>query len=225
MTHSVKLDALWRAIEDELIPSLKLDAYERSVYYHLVRHSLVVGQATLQVSIDSLAARTGLSSHVRQKLRALESKGCIKILDRNRSGTQIEVFAPNAIPGCKPQTAVVETFDIEVLDCYSDPRGRAAIIAREAGKCYYCMRLIDDSNAVLDHAIPQADRIDHSYRNMVACCHECNSLKSGMAAHDFVRLLYRRGRLGGGELEERLSALDALARGDLKPQLDAGGFA
>jgi len=45
----------------------------------------------------------------------------------------------------------------------------------------------------------------------------CNSLKSGMAADDFIRELYRRGRLNAVEMESRLSALAALQRGELKP--------
>jgi len=38
-----------------------------------------------------------------------------------------------------------------------------------------------------------------------------------MVADDFIRELYRRGRLNAAEMESRLSALAALQRGEVKP--------
>jgi HNH endonuclease len=210
---------MWMDIEDYLIPFSKLDAHERSVYYHLFRKSRLIGNRTVQVSIDSLARATGLSAQVRNHLRSLDAKGCIRIVTRNRTGTNIEVLSPSEIPGCLPLEATPEVLDLETFDFYTNPRGREAIMTREAGHCFYCLREVDRDSAVLDHAIPQVTRIDNSYRNVVACCHECNSLKSGTSAEDFVRLLYRRGRLSATELETRLSMIEALRRGELKPSL------
>ena len=73
---------LWIDIEDRLIPFLKLDAHLRAVYYHLVRRSRLLGQRTVEISIDSLAQATGLSAEVRQHIRTLESKGAVRILSR-----------------------------------------------------------------------------------------------------------------------------------------------
>lgn len=222
MREDTKLESLWKAIEDDLFRSITLNVYERCLYYHLVRHTLVVGRRTVRLSIDSLAARTGQSSHVREKVRALASKGCIRIRDRNRKGTEIEVLPPYEISGCQHTTEADYPIDIEAIDFFRNPQGRSAIIAREGGNCFYCLRSIDAANTVLDHAIPQVEHMDHSYRNVVACCHECNSLKRETPARDFVRVLYRRGRLDGSELEARLAALDALESGNLRPDL-AGG--
>jgi hypothetical protein len=40
-----------------------------------------------------------------------------------------------------------------------------------------------------------------------------------MSADDFIRELYRRGRLTGTEMEGRLASLAALERGELKPEI------
>ena len=112
---------------------------------------------------------------------------------------------------------ITNGFNLETYDFYANPMGRRAIIEREGGRCFYCLRGINSDSAVLDHAVGQLVRLDNSYKNIVACCHECNSLKSGMVADDFIRELYRRGRLNAAEMESRLSALAALQRGEVKP--------
>jgi hypothetical protein len=40
-----------------------------------------------------------------------------------------------------------------------------------------------------------------------------------MSPDDFIRELYRRGRLAGTEMESRLASLAALQRGELKPEI------
>ena len=47
---TTEIAQLWIDIEDHLIPFLKLDAHLRSVYYHLVRRSRLVGQRTVKIS-------------------------------------------------------------------------------------------------------------------------------------------------------------------------------
>ena len=210
---------MWMDIEDHLIPFLKLNAHERAVYYHLSRHSRLLGNRVAVVSIDSLARATGLSTQVRKHLRNLEAKGALKIIKRSGSGTTVEIFAPSEIQGCVKARSKASEIDLETLDFYTHKSGRSAILEREAGKCFYCLCQIDSDSVVLDHAIPQVHQLDNSYRNIVACCHECNSLKAGASADDFLRALYRRKRLSGDELENRLAALDALKRGDLKPKV------
>jgi len=57
----------------------------------------------------------------------------------------------------------------------------------------------------------------NSYRNLVSCCLECNSRKGDRPATDFLRTLYRLGRLTAAELDGRLRALKDLAAGKLRP--------
>jgi hypothetical protein len=48
---------------------------------------------------------------------------------------------------------------------------------------------------------------------------ECNFRKSERPAPDFLRTLYRKGRLTAAELDRRLRALKDLAAGKLRPSL------
>jgi hypothetical protein len=59
----------------------------------------------------------------------------------------------------------------------------------------------------------------NSYRNLVSCCHDCNTKKKDRSADEFLRWLYRERRLGADELARRVRALDDLAAGKLKPPL------
>jgi hypothetical protein len=59
----------------------------------------------------------------------------------------------------------------------------------------------------------------NSYRNLVSCCLECNSRKRDRPVRDFLRTLYRQGRLTPAELDGRLRALKDLAAGKLRPSL------
>jgi len=71
--------------------------------------------------------------------------------------------------------------------------------------------------------VPQAQGGGNSYRNLVSCCVECNSLKAERHAVEFVRSLYRDRRLSADELTSRLRALDDLAAGKLLPPLPGQG--
>jgi hypothetical protein len=59
----------------------------------------------------------------------------------------------------------------------------------------------------------------NSYRNLVSACMECNSQKGERRAEDFLRWLYREGRLTAAELTGRLRALRGLTSGKLRPPL------
>jgi hypothetical protein len=67
--------------------------------------------------------------------------------------------------------------------------------------------------------VPQVRMSGNSYRNLVSSCADCNSLKKDRRAEDFLRWLYREGRLSAGELTGRLRALGWLASGKLRPAL------
>jgi DNA-binding protein Fis len=101
---------------------------------------------------------------------------------------------------------------------------RQAIHAREGGQCFYCLRRLTPAMQGLDHVVPRARSGSSSYRNLVSCCLECNSRKGETPASDFVRWLYREGRLMPAELTDRLRALEDLASGKLSPALVVAGF-
>jgi 5-methylcytosine-specific restriction endonuclease McrA len=94
---------------------------------------------------------------------------------------------------------------------------RKAIHDRERGACFYCLRRTPANVRCLDHVVPRVRFGRNSYRNLVSCCIECNTLKGDMPAPDFLRILYRKGRLTAAELDARLLALKDLAAGKLRP--------
>jgi len=69
------------------------------------------------------------------------------------------------------------------------------------------------------HVVPRVRFGRNSYRNLVSCCLECNSRKGDRPAADFLRTLYRLGRLTAAELDGRLRALKDLGAGKLRPSL------
>jgi len=126
------------------------------------------------------------------KLRTLERKGCIKILARSAQGTALEVLLPHEIAGVVVDTPQLSQEDIETLDFFNDPQRRLALFRREGGRCFWCLRGITESNYSLDHMSPRSGPVeDHTYRNLVACCWECNSRKQATGAEEFLRRLYR----------------------------------
>jgi 5-methylcytosine-specific restriction endonuclease McrA len=127
------------------------------------------------------------------------------------------VYLPDEIPGLPSSEPPTEQIDPEAVDFYTDRRFVNVLIKREHSLCFWCSRQLG-SSYVLDHAIPIVKGGDNSYRNIVACCHECNALKQASEPEDFLRGLYRRGLLSQSELEERLLQLRRLLGGELVPE-------
>jgi hypothetical protein len=206
-------------IEDYLIPFLGLDTYEKSLYYHLFRHTRLIGKEETIFVISSATKTVGLTDFsARGRIRKLNEKGCVKIQELTRNGVRVSVLLPAEIPGCVIAPEVNESVvDIELIDFYNDQKYRPKILERENGECFYCFRKLNKDNYVLDHLISQVNTGKNSYRNIVAACHECNSVKIGKNGDDFVRLLYRKGTINSQELENRLSAIEKLKNGEIKP--------
>jgi hypothetical protein len=80
------------------------------------------------------------------KLRSLQSKGCIEIVDVVRDGTRVRLRLPSEIAGVIPRHSPAPVFHLEDLDCFNDAENRLAILRREGKKCFYCLRDIDASN-------------------------------------------------------------------------------
>jgi 5-methylcytosine-specific restriction endonuclease McrA len=205
-------------IEDYLVPRLKLDLGEARLYYHLFRHSRLIGKHDVLISVAQLADVLNCSKNaVKPRLRSLQEKGVIEVTTTGWAGTRIKVFLPSEIPNAVPAQITPEVQDIEAIDFFKDPRYRPAIFEREKGRCFYCCRSLTDEDSGLDHAEPQKANGTNSYRNVVAACHSCNSSKGDDTAEDFLRKLYRRSFLNSAELEERLADVTRLKQGLLRP--------
>ncbi len=208
-------------IEDHMFSQLGLSVWERSLYYHLLRHTRAAGKQQALVGVDSLSQALRISTtKTRETIRSLAVKNCIRIEERNKRGHLVRVLLPEEIEGLtlhgnEPQAVS----NIEVIDFYKERRYLPALLRREGGRCFYTLRAVTESSCVLDHVVPLADGGDNTYRNIVVASHEANAMKQGNAADAFLRQLYRKGILSTPELEDRLKALDLLKAGELRPEI------
>ncbi len=234
---------LWMQFEDVLAPRLGLTVKERAVYSYLLRHSLVAGKLRLQFAVMALARTLGLSiGAARQAVRRLDELGALRVLKRSKTGHLAEMRLPEKIRAIRvgrnggsmamgvgavgvgavgvgttgaagePPASTLETTDF--LKTWAL---RKAIHDRERGACFYCLRRTPANVHGLDHVVPRVRFGRNSYRNLVSCCLECNSRKGDRPAPDFLRTLYRQGRLTPAELDARFRALKDLAAGKLRP--------
>lgn len=233
MTHKVPDGIqIWKQFEDLLIPGLRLSVIERAVYSHLLRHSRLEGKQRLQFSIGWCARGAGLSTFaVRKGVRQLAAKGALRLAERSKRGHTIEVRLPEEVRGVRARKiAEFEArrlrgaVNLEKTDFLEKRALREAIHAREGGHCFYCLRRVTAATRCIDHIIPRVRMGRNGYRNLVSSCAECNSQKGERRAEDFLRWLYREGRLESSELKEGLRALERLASGKLRPAVPRGGF-
>ncbi len=190
---------IWKQFEDLVVPRLRLSVIDRAVYSHLLRHS-------------------------RLDVCRLLDHGALRLVERTKAGHVVEVRLPEEIRavrrdgiGARSPAALPTAASLEETDFLKSKVLRQAIHARERGRCFYCLRRLTSCILTLDHVVPRVDLGRNSYRNLVSCCLECNSQKRERPAADFLRWLYREHRLTPAELTGRLRALDALARGKLRP--------
>ncbi len=218
---------LWIQFEDVLVPRLGLTVWDRAVYSYLLRHSLLIGKRRLHFAVMSVAHNLRLSNGpVRQAVRRLDELGALRLLERSKTGHLVEMRLPEHIRALREADGppVVSgaaqarlSSKLEATDFMSTWALRKAIHDRDRGACFHCLRRTPAHVRCLDHVVPRARFGRNSYRNLVSCCIECNTLKGDMPAADFLRILYRKGRLTAAELDARLLALKDLAAGKLRP--------
>jgi 5-methylcytosine-specific restriction endonuclease McrA len=262
-TKKLNAKLLWMQFEDVLAPRLGLTVWDRAVYSHLLRHSLVVGKLRLHFAVMSVARDLRLSvGPVRQAVRRLDELGALRLLERSKTGHLVEMRLPQQIRTLCPAGSDVSprlprasrghsparrgrsfvhrelrgatrhflngasqaaeeppASALESTDFLKTWALRKTIHDRERGACFYCLRRTPANVQCLDHVVPRARFGRNSYRNLVSSCMECNTRKGDRAARDFLRTLYRLGRLTPAELDGRLRALKDLAAGKLRPVL------
>jgi 5-methylcytosine-specific restriction endonuclease McrA len=150
--------------------------------------------------------------------------GALRLSERSKRGHVIEVRLPEEVRGVrvrKIEEGKAERLrgaaSLEKTDFLEKRALREAIHAREGGHCFYCLRRVTTATRCIDHIIPSVRMGRNCYRNLVSSCAECNSQKGEQRAEDFLRWLYREGRLESSELKERLRALEKMASGKLRP--------
>ncbi|HYQ39296.1 MAG TPA: HNH endonuclease signature motif containing protein [Pseudomonas sp.] len=210
--------------QDHLAP--RLDVYEQAIYLYVLRHTFIEGKREEVIGFKSarkkLAFGVGKAGTppsegiVYDKLKSLEAKGCIRLIGSERAGTRVQIVLPSEIPNLFPAAKSAVPIDPETLDFFAVPENRKLILEREEWRCFYCLAKLDENNHVIEHVISRPEG-NNSYRNVVGACRRCNNRKSDMPAEDFLRSLYREGILSGDEFSLRLSLLNKLLAGELKP--------
>lgn len=226
-TQKPNAELVWKQFEDLLVPRLRMSVIDRAVYSYLFRHSRLEGKHQLRFTILSVARAIRLcTASARQSVRRLIELGAFRLLERSTTGHVVEVRLPQEIPAARRHSIPTgngaqlgSAISLEETDFMQTKALRQAIHARERGRCFYCLRRTKARMLCLDHVVPRAELGSNSYRNLVSCCQECNARKGDSMAGDFLRWLYREGKLSTTELNRRLRALEALAAGKLRPAL------
>jgi hypothetical protein len=226
---------VWKQLDDFVVPNLRLNVIDRAVYSHLLRHTRLECRHRLSFTQLQLAKGVGVCRNTaRSSLRRLANRGAIRLIESSLHGHLVEVLLPAEIrvgfrnapdrpllcrlpkapPILRPAAPTIDE-----LDFFSTPSLRRAIYARERYACFYCLRRLKKGTQCLDHVVAQMHSGGNSYRNLVACCIECNARKAHKPASELLCRLFRERRLTAGLLAARLSALEALSAGKLRPSL------
>ena len=176
----------------------------------------------------SVARDLGLSNG---PVRQLDEMRGLRVLERSKTGHLVEMRLPEKIRANRPgkngaalaagsvgAAGESPAASLETTDFLKTWALRKSIHDRERGACFYCLRRTPANVRCLDHVVPRVRFGRNSYRNLVSCCLECNTRKGDRAAPDFLRTLYRQGRLTSAELDARLRSLKDVAAGKLRPR-------
>lgn len=209
---------IYTDIEDLLIPHYQFDIWERGLYLYLLNQTRLRGLETAVIPLSTISSALNCSDfQSRKTIRGLGEKGVIE-LDQTRKGHSVKVLLPSEL-GIKPEIAPEKERNIEEIDFFKNREFVSELVSREKGQCFYCLSDIAPENCELDHVVSQLNGGGNSYKNIVASCHKCNTRKQATNAEDYLRSLFRKGMLSDSELEGRLSAIEALKSGNLKPQI------
>ena len=211
--------SIYKDVEDRLASQLDLDTWERTTYYHLLRHTRLEDKKSALFSIGPLSKVIPLSDFkVRDILRSLDRKGCTKNLV-TRKGYEVTVYLPSEIAGLTYEVEAEAPIDIEGIDFFTGRAYLGSLLAREGSSCFYCLVNVTEDNGELDHVVPKSVVEDNSYRNIVVSCHSCNRKKGAQNVQEYLRAIYRQGLLGDEELRLRLHATEQLQCGALVPKV------
>lgn len=209
-------------IQDYLVPIL--DTYEQPIYHYIFRHTYLIELETTLFSSRSAEIGFGAGAEGAQpsyksrskKLKSLELKGAVKILERSHKGMLVAIVLPQDISGLLKPAESIE-INIESLDFYKDRRLLPSILEREGYRCFYTGKKITEESCYLDHVIASSIRGDNSYKNIVASSYDANSMKNNKAVNDFIRQLYKEDMISLIEFDILKKKIEALQKGMLVP--------
>jgi hypothetical protein len=221
-----KLKEMLITLQDALVP--ELDSYEQAIYHYLFRHTYLEGKTQSFYSTRRAEIGFGTGDKSKKpsmntrskKLRSLEAKGFIKIVERSNKGILVELILPDEILSDQKAIEDVKSVDIETIDFFTDRKYLTNLLQREDYRCFYTGRKITPENSYLDHVVPQSKGGNNSYRNIVATCFDANSMKNDLSVEEFIRILYKEDIISLNELHELKVKIHDLQSGKLIPKID-----
>lgn len=191
------LQKIIKQFVDYLMPDLT--PYEANLYIFLLRNSyfrdsnpsIRIGKRTIADKIGKSARADEQISYkqVTKTLKGLEEKGVIKIGNTERDGTLYTILLPEEISLVKEKLVIKATPEEE--DYFTSPKKRKEIFERDNYICFYCGEKVNESNATLDHLIPQFKGGKHAKENLKTSCLICNSIKSGKTYEEAAPFLLK----------------------------------
>jgi len=235
----VNWDQVLKQMEDNLFPKMGLSHREKSLYYHLILHTRFAGKDTDLFALPELSGTLGIAERsIREGLRILHDKGCIRIEEMSRRGHLVHALLPAEIDGLIPGSETAPPIDLENPD---EPIQRNSERPNPEQPRWGVMGKLkkaihrnpgQSNSEQLNLGAFFAREAGHCFyclkklpqgtydsnddtENQVVACEECNAQKQRTSSEDHLRQLYRKGFLSATELEERLQALGQLqtARG------------
>ena len=215
-----ELDTILIQIQDQLVPIL--DSYEQAIYHYVFRHTYLIGKKQMLYSTRTAEIGFGTGVNAKppsmktrsKKIRSLELKGAVKIIEKSHKGILVELILPYEIPGLIVK-GKKETINLDSLDFFKDRRLLPVLLERENFRCFYIGKKITTENCYLDHVVPQSKGGDNTYRNIVATCYDANSMKKYMDVNDFARVLFKEDLLSLDEFNKLKNKIENLKKGNL----------
>lgn len=216
------------SFQDHLAP--RLDTYEQAIYLYIVRHSRLIDEDEVVIGFKSARTRKRIAMGSGQKgkaisenscyrkIESLEKKGFVKILSHDHLGFRLRAVLPCEIPDLLPPEDKPDTLTLEEMDFFNVAENRTLILEREEHHCFYCLCPLNGENFVIEH-VESPPSGKNGYRDVVGACRHCNNRKGPSPAEDLLRTLLREARLSETEFDERISHLERLREGELKPTI------
>jgi hypothetical protein len=180
---------------------------EQAVYNYLLRWTYFEsGKNQIQIGYASIAKQLmthkptqsklgNLSANAtRRTIRNLVKKGHIVVKETHIKGNIYLVKLPSEIEESLKLKEEKNKNPLDTLseDYFTDSKNRKLIFERDKYCCHYCGQKVTENNATLDHKIPQSKGGDNSKENLVTCCFDCNSIKSGKTLEEVAPKLLER---------------------------------
>lgn len=107
-------DQVMKEVEEYLFPKMGLAHREKSLYYHLLLHTRFAGKESDLFALPQLSSALGIAERsIREGLRILHDKGCVRIEEMSSHGHLVRAFLPAEIEGLLADADISQPIDLE----------------------------------------------------------------------------------------------------------------